>query len=55
LDFGGKVGRHGSVRRAFLKEGRYIYAGFYAKHGAFTDVMEKALIKVAGQAGVEVD
>lgn len=55
LDFGGRVGRNRSVKRPFIKEGRYIYAGFYAKRREFEDVMVKGLVDVARQAGVEVD
>jgi hypothetical protein len=28
LDFGGRVGRRGSVRRPYLTKGRYIYAAY---------------------------
>jgi len=57
LDFGGRVGRHKSVRRAFLKEGRYLYAAYFAKRssGEFQRVMTAALLDVVRQAGIEVD
>lgn len=54
LDFGGRVGRNKSVRRPFLKEGRYIYASYFANTDEFTKVLEAALLDVARQAGVEV-
>lgn len=54
LDFGGRVGRNKSVRRPFLKEGRYIYASYFANTDEFTKVLESALLDVARQAGVEV-
>jgi len=55
LDFGGRVGPGKSVRRPFLTEGRYIYPGFHAHRAEFTDAMSRALVAVAGRAGIEVD
>ena len=57
LDFGGKVGRRKSVRRPFLKEGRYLYAAYFAKvrSGAFEQVMTDALLGVVRQAGLGVE
>ncbi|WP_240033199.1 HK97 gp10 family phage protein [Micromonospora globbae] len=55
LDFGGRVGPRRSVERPFKKEGRYIYAGFYAKRAEFEQILVDALVKVARDAGVEVD
>lgn len=54
LDFGGKVGPKGSVRRSFIKEGRYIYPGFTAQRAAIADRLTRALIQVAVEAGIEV-
>jgi len=56
LDFGGRVGRRKAVKRAFLKEGRYIYAAYFDKtsSGAFQEVLTGALLDVARQAGIEV-
>jgi hypothetical protein len=54
LDFGGRVGKGKSVRRPFLKEGRYIYASYFANSDEFAKVLEEALLDVARQAGVEV-
>lgn len=54
LDFGGRVGRSKAVSRPFLKEGRYLYAGYFAKQAEFEEVLTRALIDVARQAGVEV-
>jgi hypothetical protein len=56
LDFGGRVGRKKSVKRPFLKDGRYIYASYYelSQSGAFGDVLGKALRDVAAEAGLEV-
>lgn len=57
LDFGGKVGRHKSVKRPFYKDGRYIYAAYFAKReaGEFEQVMTEALLDVVRGAGFEVD
>jgi hypothetical protein len=54
LDFGGRVGKGKSVRRPFLKEGRYIYASYFANTDEYGKVLEEALLEVARQAGVEV-
>jgi hypothetical protein len=43
-----------SVRRPFLKEGRYIYASYFANADEYGKVLEEALLEVARQAGVEV-
>jgi len=57
LDFGGRVGRKRSVKRAFLKEGRYLYAAYFDKRdsGELQTVLTKALLDVVRQAGLEVD
>ncbi|MFC0628541.1 HK97 gp10 family phage protein [Kribbella deserti] len=55
LDFGGKVGRNGSVRRPFLKHGRYIYNAYFDNQKRYAQLVEDALLDVARQAGVEVD
>ena len=55
LDFGGKVGRDKSVRRPFLKDGRYIYDAYYRNKPKFAEVLQDSLVDVARQAGVEID
>lgn len=55
LDFGGRVGKGKSVRRPFLTDGRYIYNAFYSNRKRYVEVLERALITVAEQAGVEVE
>lgn len=55
LDFGGRVGRNKSVRRPFLKDGRYIYDAYFRNSRKFAGVLEEQLIDVARQAGVEID
>lgn len=57
LDFGGRVGKRRSVKRPFLKEGRYLYDVYFdlRDSGRIQQVLQKALLDVASQAGVEVD
>ncbi len=55
LDFGGKVGRKKSVKRAFLSNGRYIFAGYSANAEEIHETIVDALIEVAESAGVAVD
>lgn len=55
LDFGGRVGRKKAVKRAFLPEGRYLYAAYFDKRPKFEEVLTSALLDVARTAGVEVD
>lgn len=54
LDFGGRVGKSRSVRRPFLKDGRYIYKAFFANRGRYEEVLEESLVDVARRAGIEV-
>lgn len=55
LDFGGRVGRNKSVRRPFLKEGRYIYNAYFANRARYAEIVEESLLDVVRQAGIEVD
>lgn len=55
LDFGGRVGPGGRIRRPFLKDGRYIYAAYHANKERFTQAAVDAVVAVAQQAGLEVD
>jgi len=56
LDFGGRVGRKKSVKRAFFKEGRYLYPAYRRARdsGEFERVLAKALSGVAQDAGFRV-
>jgi hypothetical protein len=54
LDFGGRVGRNRSVQRPFLSDGRYIYEGYFKRRDEFGEVLTRALLGVAAQAGIEV-
>jgi len=55
LDFGGRVGRRKSVRRAFYAEGRYLWVGLRVKRPEFEAALTKALLDAARSAGVEVE
>lgn len=57
LDFGGRVGKNRSIKRPFLKDGRYLYESYFGlkKSGEFERVLTKALLDVAAQAGVVID
>lgn len=57
LDFGGRVGRRRSVIRPFISDGRYLYHSYYRKRdsGELMEIMERVLVRVAEQAGIEVD
>ena len=55
LDFGGRVGKGGSVKRPFLKHGRYIYNAYFDNQARYAELVEQALLDVARTAGVEVD
>ena len=55
LDFGGRVGKRGSVHRPFIKHGRYIYNAYFDNRDKYTELVEQALLDVARQAGIEVD
>lgn len=56
LDYGGAVGRGRSVKRAFLKEGRYLYPTYFRlkASGEFETALSGALVAVAEAAGLEV-
>lgn len=56
LDYGGRVGRKKSVKRAFLAEGRYLYPGYFQARdsGQFQAILTKALTELAESAGLEV-
>lgn len=57
LDFGGRVGRGGAIRRPFTKDGRYLYPTYrkLRDSGEFQEVMTRELVDVARKAGIEVD
>lgn len=52
LDFGGSVGRKRSVRRPFIKEGRYIFAAYNDNKPEIADVLKRELEAVINSAGL---
>lgn len=54
LDFGGRVGRKKSVKRPFLKDGRYIYNAYFRNREKYVDVLQDAIIQLGTEAGIEV-
>jgi hypothetical protein len=55
LEFGGGVGPKKSVKRPFIKEGRYIYAGLAANNESVHMVLLGGFLDVARAAGIEVE
>lgn len=55
LDFGGRVGRRRSVKRPFMRSGRYIFEGYAQRYADVQGALLKALLDVARDAGVEVE
>lgn len=54
LDFGGSTGRNRSVRRPFIRSGRYIFDTYEDNRSRVQQTLLEALLEVAAQAGVEV-
>jgi hypothetical protein len=55
LDFGGAVGKRSSVRRPFLKNGRYIYDAYFRNRDRFRTVLENQLVNIVVNDGIKVD
>jgi hypothetical protein len=55
LNFGGAVGRNNSVRREYVKEGRYLYPGYVSNEDKIQDLLERQLVDLVRDAGIEVD
>lgn len=53
LDFGGRVGRAGSIRRPFLREGRYVYPALKDKRPVINDRLDRLLGDLAAKAGFD--
>lgn len=60
LDFGGRVGRGrtgpntGSVRRPFIRSGRYMYPSYSANRATVHAALEQVLVDLAQANGLEV-
>jgi hypothetical protein len=55
LDWGGRVGRRKSIRRPFIKQGRYIYPALGEAMSEVHEMVGKALRESASSAGLEVE
>lgn len=53
LDFGGRTGRNKSVRRPFIKEGRYLYPALSDKNAEVKAKVDEVLERMALKAGFE--
>lgn len=54
LDFGGAVGPGRSVKRQFIRSGRYVWAGVRERREEIQDRLEKVISDVARGAGLDV-
>jgi hypothetical protein len=54
LDFGGSVGRKGSVHRPFLRDGRYMYPAYRDRKATVQEKMEEGLAALVRKSGLEV-
>lgn len=54
LDFGGRVGRRHSVRRPFIKSGRYLYPSWEKKRPEVLTGLERSLVSAFRAAGLDV-
>jgi len=52
LDFGGRVGRKKSVKRPFLKSGRYIFPAYSETKDRVEDMLVKRLTDVCKEGGL---
>lgn len=55
LDFGGRTGKNKSVQRPFYAEGRYLYPTLRRVRPEIENALRGALVRVAEDAGLEVD
>lgn len=55
LDFGGRVGRHKSAVRPFLRQGRYVYPALRDNSEAVAAKVDAVLERMAGKAGFDTE
>ncbi|MPY55464.1 hypothetical protein [Streptomyces acidicola] len=55
LDFGGRVGPSKSVRRPFMKTGRYLWKSYADQKTKVADTLDTALRRVIEDAGIGVE
>lgn len=54
LDFGGRVGRKRSIKRKFIKSGRYIYPAYAAKRAFIQAQLTIGMVRLAERQGWDV-
>lgn len=54
LDFGGNVGIHKSVKRRFIRSGRYLYPAYDRNSNTVQRILEDGLHELVTDAGLEV-
>ncbi|WP_027934566.1 hypothetical protein [Amycolatopsis thermoflava] len=55
LDFGGRVGPNKSVRRPFMKTGRYLWKSYADQKTKVAESLDTALRRVIEEAGIGVE
>lgn len=53
LDFGGRVGKNRSVKRTFIKGGRYIYPAYTDNRELIGERLERGLTELIKDSGLE--
>ena len=53
LDFGGNVGRGDSVKRPFIRDGRYLYPAYRDRKAAIREKISKGLDDLIRDAGLD--
>jgi hypothetical protein len=53
LDFGGSVGRHKSIKREFVPQGRYLYPTIGEESGRIKEDVDAVLVRLIEAAGFE--
>lgn len=54
LDFGGKVGPRKSIKRTFVKQGRYLYPSYYKNKAEIQESLIKGLTELCESKGLKV-
>lgn len=55
LDFGGRVGRHNSVKRPYVREGRYVWRSYAELQPRVQRVLRAGLEDLARSSGVDIN
>lgn len=51
IEFGGRVGRNKSIKREFIKDGRYLYPAFFAKRDAVQHKLSSEIGRLIEDSG----